>query len=251
MKKLANLFLLLILTLSWSIALTYAANDTIKDQWSSASTITSTDNVNNIDVNKLPLTMYWIIEDNWDSVTLKLNVKDLNVKILGWEFSIILPSNLEFDSIIKWENLWEEDIVKGTSDWEKLKINFSTGKILKNNWEMFSINFIKTWKTKLNFEIDSESKNELFTNSDFSFKVENISIDDQVIENSKVPTNDSLLDEVSTIEKVDTNKWDKTLINSKLTNETSEIKTGKKENALILSLLLLIVMSIILIKKNK
>ena len=94
MKKTSILVLLLILSLCSSAI---AAEDTIKDNWTTANTVATETNVEQAE--RLPLTLHWeILKEDWN-VKVKLKVKDLNLGIQWGNFSINVPIWLKFVSI--------------------------------------------------------------------------------------------------------------------------------------------------------
>ena len=231
MKKISILVLLFLSLCSSALA----AEDTIKDNWIKANTVSTETNVEQSEM--LPLTFYWeLLKEDWD-VKVKLMVKDLNLKIQWGNFSINVPTWLEFVSIEKGEILWEEDIVEGNvEDWI-LSLEFSSEGVKENNWELFVLTFTEIKEGKHLFEINTEADNEILTDSEISLKIANIEFWETSEKISDIETN------------VKTGSWE---IKDELKKETSQIKTWVEDyKYLLLILLLLIATTSVIINKKK
>ena len=231
MKKTSILVLSILSLCSSAIA----AEDTIKDNWTTANTIATETNVEQDE--RLPLNLHWeILKEDWN-VKVKLKVKDLNLGIQWGNFSINVPIWLEFVSIEKGEILWKEDLVEGNVENWILAIEFFSEGIKENNWELFVLTFIEIEERDHLFEINAEADNEILTDSELSFKFSNIEFE-ETSENFSGVKN----------ENVENDSWK---IKNELKKETVDVKTGVEDyKYLLLMLLLLIATTSVIINKK-
>ena len=240
MKKTLALLLIAVFSLIWT---TYAAEDTVQDNW------TTVDQTTEAPMETLSVTLVWEKQVDWDTVILPLSFKDVNTKIIGWNFDIILPEGVEYVDIEKWEALWEDDEVTGTLDWNILTVEFTSEWAEDNTLPFFNLK-LKNFDWD-NLEVSPEN-NEILTDSDITLSIWNIEISNW---------NENVIDDTiadTTEEQIQTNENEQKNIETStgwvektnITKEETKTNTWKEEVSFAILLLLMIVLSSILIKRR-
>lgn len=179
MKKTFSILAMFLMVLSFNFA--NAADDEIQDQGSSVTTIEQQE------VQTIDSTMLYSIEDSENGTSnLRLSFTGNELKSLGWEFSIILPEWVEYNSIEKWSNLWEDDAVNASINENLLKIEFISETMTELNWEVFVINLTLNWNTINEILLAENEINEIFTDSVDWEKYKVSKFEENIIENLEV-----------------------------------------------------------------
>ena len=241
MKKILVLLCLTLLTWFWMAS---AADDTVQDNGTTVDNTTA----EIVAWETLKTDLNWEVENvDWVS-NISLSFKDLNSKVLGWNFDIELPEWVEFVWVEKGSAMSDEDEVNGTLTDNIVTIEFSADWVTDNTDQLMILQLSNYNWEKL---VVSEDNNEIYTEDDLPLAVWNIVIwDNATATTDEVATEEIVTEDEPIAVEESTETW-ATVKSGNIEKTETETKTWKTEVSLALLLLIILSSSLYLGKQKQ